>query len=76
MGDFLSSVFDYQAIVQRYSNSTLCDLSLWQIGRVYEQELKNISKAIESYESILLNYPESMLAEKARKKIRDLEGNS
>jgi tetratricopeptide (TPR) repeat protein len=76
LGDFLSAVFDYQSIIQKYSTSTLCDLSLWQIGRIQEEELKNISKAIESYESILLNYPESMLAEKARKKIRDLEGKS
>jgi len=76
LGDFLSAVFNYQSIVQKYSTSTLCDLSLWQIGRIQEGELKNISKAIESYESILLNYPESMLAEKARKKIRDLEGKS
>ncbi len=76
LNDFLGAVLTYQKILNRFANSTLCDLSLWQISQIYEIELKDNAKAIENYENILLYYPESMLAERARKKIRELEGQS
>lgn len=74
--DFLGAVLTYKKIIARFSKNFLCDLSLWQIGKIYEVELKNIAKAVENYENILLDYPESMLAEQTRKKIRNLEGKS
>ncbi len=74
--DFLGAVITYHKIITRFVKNSLCDLSLWHIGRIYEVELKDIAKAVENYEKILLDYPESMLAEKTRKKIRGLEGKS
>lgn len=73
-GDFLASVYGYQNLVGQFPNHSLCDLALWQVGTIYETDLKDPAKAIDSYESILVNYPGSMLVENARRKIRSLEG--
>lgn len=73
-GDFLSAVLGYQALISQYPENSLCDLALWEIGVIYQNDLKDVAKAIESYESILVNYPQSMLVEQVRKRIRSLEG--
>ncbi len=74
LGDDLGAVFVYQTIVQQYPKAPVCDLALWQAATLYEEKIKNNAKAVECYEAILLNYPDSMLAEKARQQIRSLEG--
>ena len=74
-GDFLSAIMGFQALIGQYPDNSLCDLALFEIGTIYENDLKDTSKAIENYETILVNYPMSMLVENVRKKIRSLEGN-
>ncbi|MCH8124506.1 tetratricopeptide repeat protein [candidate division KSB1 bacterium] len=74
-GDFLSAIMGFQALISKYPDNSLCDLALFEIGTIYENDLKDTSKAIENYETILVNYPMSMLVENVRKKIRSLEGN-
>jgi TolA-binding protein len=76
LGDYLSAVMVYQNILNRYPDNSLCDLSLWKIGQLYENSIRDISKAIENYDQILYKYPDSILTDKARKRIRELEGKS
>ncbi|HDL17579.1 MAG TPA: tetratricopeptide repeat protein [Bacteroidetes bacterium] len=76
LGDYLSAVMVYQKILARYPENSLCDLSLWNMGQLYENKIRDVSKAIENYEQILYKYPDSILTDKARKRIRELEGKS
>ncbi len=72
-GDYVSAVLGFNVLIGQYPQNSLCDLALWEIGTIYEEDLREPSKAIESYESILVDYSESVLVENARKKIRSLE---
>lgn len=76
LGDYLGAVMVYQKILARYPDNSLCDLSLWETGQLYENSIRDMSKAIENYEQILYKYPDSILSDKARKRIRELEGKS
>ncbi|HHM24420.1 MAG TPA: tetratricopeptide repeat protein [Bacteroidetes bacterium] len=74
LGDYLGAVVLYQALLNQYPDHPLCDEALWRTGQIYERQLNDPSKAIDSYMAILVKYPESMYSEKARKRIRALEG--
>jgi len=43
------------------------------IGEIYEVGLKDVKKAQESYEVVLTSYPNSVLLEEVRKRIRGIE---
>jgi len=74
LGDYLGAVLLYQSLLNQYPQHTLCDLALWRMGQIYENELNDPAKATDQYMAILVKYPESMFVEKARKRIRALEG--
>lgn len=73
-GDYLGAVLLYQGLLSQYPDHPLCDLALWRMGQIYEKELHDPAKATDQYMAILVKYPESMFVEKARKRIRALEG--
>ena len=49
------------------------DLALLKAGEIYQDDLKDLKKAQESYESLLADFPTSIYLEEARKKIRNLD---
>ncbi|HEX7345107.1 MAG TPA: tetratricopeptide repeat protein, partial [bacterium] len=62
-----------EEILKRYPQSVRASEYLLQIGLVREEDLGDIKGAIEAYEKILLEYPESLAAQDARRRIRRLE---
>ncbi|MBK7866165.1 MAG: hypothetical protein IPJ75_03750 [Ignavibacteriales bacterium] len=51
------------------------DKSLFLLGQIYQFGKKDIQKAISSYEQILIQFPKSILNDKARETILSLKNN-
>ncbi len=62
-----------EEILKRYPQSVRAAEYLLQIGLVREEDLGDIKGAIEAYEKILMDYPESLAAQDVRRRIRRLE---
>jgi tetratricopeptide (TPR) repeat protein len=66
----------FRKIINDMPESVLRDRAQMRIGEVYELRVKNKQKAIEAYEEVLANYPASLFVEDARKRIRQLRGDT
>ncbi|MBN2011072.1 tetratricopeptide repeat protein [candidate division KSB1 bacterium] len=73
IGNYQKSMSAYNEIIDTFPQSIYCDMAQQAIGNVYEQGFGDIPKAIDAYEKVLINYPNSMLIEDIRRKIRELE---
>ncbi|NOY76304.1 MAG: tetratricopeptide repeat protein [Calditrichaeota bacterium] len=72
--DWYGAIKIYQLLVTSYSKSVYSDEALNRVGLIYEKDLKDFEKARQTYESILIHYPQSVLGDELRKKVRELEG--
>ena len=52
------------------------DKALYLLGNIYESELSDFPKAIETFEKLLANYPNSLYLDEAREKIIDLQNKT
>ncbi len=73
VGDALEA---FRKVADDMPTSILRDRAQMRVGELYENELKNKQKAIEAYEQVLVNFPNSLYVEEARKRIRTLRGDS
>lgn len=64
-----------QKINLSYSQDLWGDDAMFYSGELYEKELKDPAKAMESYEKVLLNFPGSTFSVEARKRYRRLRGD-
>ena len=62
-------------INEKYSNSIIADNALFELAMLYENKLKDISKAMDTYEKIMQNFPASIYSTEARKRFRSLRGD-
>ncbi len=62
----------FRRITERYAGSLFGDLALERTAWTYEQ-LKKPDRAMKYYEDLLLNYPQSFVADEVRSRIRRLE---
>ncbi|MBK7911358.1 tetratricopeptide repeat protein [Candidatus Pollutiaquabacter sp.] len=65
----------YKEILQRFPESVLADDALYRRAELYENKLKDTTKAMELYQELLTNYPGSLFAADARKRYRALRGD-
>ena len=65
----------YQDIVDNYEESIRLDNSLWALGQLYENQLNDKAKAQKIYETLFIDYSNSILAVEARKRYRILRGD-
>ncbi len=73
LGRYQQALSAFQTLIQKQPQSVNCDLAQKMIGEIYEVGLKDFSKAQQAYEVVLANYPNSVLLEEVRKRIRGLE---
>lgn len=73
--DYTRAVDTYQRIVTDFPESIRLDNSIFAMAQLYEKELENPSKAQELYETLFIDYSNSILAVEARKKYRELRGD-
>ncbi len=67
----------YERLLNQLKESSIAlDKAQFNIAELYDYRLKDKPKAIASYEKLLADYPQSLLVDQARKRIRELRGDS
>ena len=76
-GLFQDAITTYRTLLEKFKESSISlDRAQFQMAEVYEVGMKNIPAAIGAYQQLLAAYPNSLLAEQARKRIRALRGEA
>ena len=70
------AVENYQKIVDNYQYDILADDALFAIAKIMQDRKKDKDKAMELYQLLLEKYPGSVFGTEARKKYRQLRGDS
>ena len=60
----------------KYSSDLLGDDALFKVADLYQNQLNNKEKAMELYKDIITKYPGSLYVIEARKRYRELRGDS
>ncbi len=71
--NFEAAIGFYRRVVLQPETSCFVDFAQKKIGDIYYQNLKDSTRAISAYETVLANYPDSIYLEEVRDKIRLLE---
>ncbi|MES2395397.1 MAG: tetratricopeptide repeat protein [Bacteroidota bacterium] len=66
----------YDTIVKNYGDDILGDDALFKLAGLNEDQFKNLEKAKELYQQLLIKYPGSLYVVEARKRFRKLRGDS
>ena len=76
MGRYADAVQSYTQISTDYPESILLDRALMRIALLYQFGLHDSVKAIETYQRLLENFSDSIYINEARKRIRELRGDT
>jgi tetratricopeptide (TPR) repeat protein len=76
MGDYNSALGQYQAIIDKHAESIYIDEALYFSAEIYNRQFKVPEKAKPLYEKILFGHEDSIYFVDARKKFRQLRGDS
>ena len=66
----------YQQVVDNYPESIRLDNALYALAGLYQNQLDDKEKAQELYETLFIDYSSSILAVEARKRYRELRGDT
>ncbi|RTY96267.1 tetratricopeptide repeat protein [Flavobacterium sp. GSN2] len=75
-GDFTLALSQYQTIMDQYSDGIYIDEALYFSAEIYKKELLLPDKAKPLYEKIIFNHQDSIYFVEARKKFRQLRGDT
>jgi tetratricopeptide (TPR) repeat protein len=76
-GRFTEAAAAYERLLNEFRDkSSVLDRALFNLGSVYERELKDPARAIAAYENLLADHPGSVLCAEARKRVRALRGGT
>lgn len=75
-GRYSESIATYQRLIKQFPESIVLDRAFMRIGYMYEVKLNNTTEAIAYYQKILEEFPQSLYAAEARRRIRELRGES
>ena len=74
---FDDAIKSYERLLTQFNESSIAlDKARFRIGEIYQFNLNDKPKAIREYEKLLADFPQSILATSARKRIRTLRGDS
>jgi tetratricopeptide (TPR) repeat protein len=76
LGDFTKAVSYYQEIIDRHNESIYIDEALFFSANIYNKSLQQPDKAKTLYEKIIFNHQDSIHFVEARKKYRELRGDT
>ncbi len=74
-GKWTESVVYLEDLLKYFSEDILADDALFQLGDIYENQLKDKEKAAEYYKRILFDYKGSLYVVEARKRFRAIRGD-
>lgn len=66
----------FQKVVEIFSTDITADDALFNLAEMYERVYQDTTKAMELYEKVLTSYPGSLYVVEARKRFRQLRGDS
>ncbi|RTY76429.1 tetratricopeptide repeat protein [Flavobacterium sp. LS1R10] len=75
-GDFTLALSQYQTIMDQYSDGIYIDEALYFSAEIYKKQLLLPDKAKPLYEKIIFNHQDSIYFVEARKKFRQLRGDT
>jgi cellulose synthase operon protein C len=76
-GRYADALATYQRLLTQFKESSIAlDKAQFSIADLYDHEMSDKANAIASYEKLLAEYPQSLLIDQARKRIRELRGDS
>ena len=74
---FDDAIKSYERLLTQFKESSIAlDKAQFNIAGIYQFALNDKPKAIAAYEKVLTDFPQSLLADIARKRIRELRGDS
>ena len=76
LGDFNLALSQYQAIIDRHSEGIYIDEALFFSAEIYSKKLQQPEKAKPLYEKIIFSHQDSIHFVEARKKFRQLRGDT
>ncbi|GGK39852.1 hypothetical protein GCM10007963_04930 [Lutibacter litoralis] len=74
-GGFIKAESNYLQIIALNKDDILVDDAIYYVANLYLNQLENIEKAKEYYQTIIFEYPSSIYLVDARKKYRKLRGD-
>ncbi len=74
--DYIQAADYLQEIITKFGTDILADDAIFMLAELYAQHLKDPQKAMELYQSILVEHPDSLYTVEARKKYRQLRGDA
>lgn len=74
-GQFPESIDLLNRILSEYGDDVLADDAQFLIGEIYERQIKDNQKAMDTYRDLLTKFPGSVYAAEARKRFRTLRGD-
>ncbi len=75
-GDFSLALAQYQSIIEQHSDGIYVDEALYFSAELYKNQLQLPDKAKPLYEKIIFNHQDSIYFVEARRKFRELRGDS
>ena len=76
-GDYRQAIGTYQKLIKEFPETSIAlDRAWFAIGEIHQFRFHDANAATEAYQSLLSAFPNSLLTEQARKRIRDLRGES
>ncbi len=74
-GKTMEAIALYQNILDKYADGIMADDALFDMADLYENKLKDTTKAMELYQKLMVKYPASVYTTEARKRYRTLRGD-
>ena len=76
LGDYQSALSQYQSIIDNHKEDIYIDEAYYFSAEIYNKQLKDIEKAKTYYEQVIFHHEDSIYFTDARKKYRQLRGDT
>lgn len=74
-GNFAEAAENYTRVANEFNEGVLADDALFKLGTLYQEHIKDKTKAMETFEKLLMEHPGSIFVIEARKRFRSLRGD-
>jgi TolA-binding protein len=74
-GNFAAAEALYLQVISEYGEGIQGDDAQYRLGLLYEEQMKDNTKAMAAYQELLVKYPGSVFSVEARKRFRLLRGD-
>jgi hypothetical protein len=74
---YRDAIGTYELLLSQYKDAgKTLDRAQFRVGELYQFGVRDVPRALAAYEKVLAEYPQSVLGNEARKRIRQLRGDS